>query len=433
MSAGSGRSTGNARRRRRSEGPVGDRSTAVTGGMDAWQDYLNRQRGRQVESELPGPVVTSVRTEAVLSPTQHMERGETQIPSIGAQAQQTAQMPTGSGEHVPVNGSRRTPGSAGTFSSMSTPDREPNVVAAGQGQGQGQNGQVTLEAQLLQIAQTLTALQSQVSASHRSLESRLEAVEAGRSNLANVSEQLGLLQSQIPQRPVFGTEYRGNGATDFRRIGSPIRNVTGGNFSPVVRDRREPERNEERDVFSKSEKWLPAPPEPRAEKWSDRESEITGFYSYAQALRAWSQLGSNRMAVEIQQAIAWPHEIVTATLTEGQKSRSARLFALLKVAFASHPRVDSLIRAYEAGCPIHNSPAKPFGSCGYELLKILALEFSLKTRTEAICLRAELLRRDFRVDSKSSHVVSDLIRMVQVAVNRYNQLIETLPTSVPKH
>ena len=72
-------------------------------------------------------------------------------------------------------------------------------------------------------------------------------------------------------------------------------------------------------------------------------------------------------------------------------------FPLLKVAFASHPRVDSLIRAYEAGCPIHNSPAKPFGSCGYELLKILALEFSLKTRTEASCLRAELLRRDFRL------------------------------------
>ena len=46
-------------------------------------------------------------------------------------------------------------------------------------------------------------------------------------------------------------------------------------------------------------------------------------------------------------------------------------------------------------------PQKPFGSCGYELIRVLALEFSLRTRTEAICLRAELLRREFRVDSKS--------------------------------
>ena len=129
---------------------------------------------------------------------------------------------------------------------------------------------------------------------------------------------------------------------------------------------------------------------------------------------------------------AWPDEIVLSTLTEGQKSRSARLFALLNGAFSTHGRVDSLIRAYEAGCPIHNSPAKPFGSCGYELLRILAKEFSLKTRTEAICLRSELLRKEFKVDSKVTHMISDLIRMIQVAINKYNQLIETLPRDVSK-
>ena len=75
------------------------------------------------------------------------------------------------------------------------------------------------------------------------------------------------------------------------------------------------------------------------------------------------------------------------------------MFALLKVAFAHHDRSDALIRAYEAGCAVHNSPQKPFGSCGYELIRVLALEFSLRTRTEAICLRSELLRKDFKVDS----------------------------------
>ena len=123
---------------------------------------------------------------------------------------------------------------------------------------------------------------------------------------------------------------------------------------------------------------------------------------------------------------------MTSTLTQGQQARSARLFALLKVAFASHVRIDSLIRAYEAGCAIHNSPTKPFGSCGYELLRILALEFSLRTRTEAICLRSELLKRDVKVDSKSVHAMSDLIRGIQVAVNRYDRLVETLPPDISR-
>ena len=121
-----------------------------------------------------------------------------------------------------------------------------------------------------------------------------------------------------------------------------------------------------------------------------------------------------------------------STLTPGQQARSSRLFALLKVAFADHDRSDSLIRAFEAGCAVHNSPQKPFGSCGYELIRVLALEFSLRTRTEAIRLRAELLRREFRVDSKSIHVVSDLVRMIQVAVNNYERLAETLPVGISR-
>ena len=59
-----------------------------------------------------GPFVTSLRRNAVVSPTQNMERGEAHNPSVGAHAQQAAQMPTGGSEQVLVTGSRRTPGSA---------------------------------------------------------------------------------------------------------------------------------------------------------------------------------------------------------------------------------------------------------------------------------------------------------------------------------
>ena len=75
---------------------------------------------------------------------------------------------------------------------------------------------------------------------------------------------------------------------------------------------------------------------------------------------------------------------------------------------------------------------KPFGSCGFELLRVLGLEFSLRTRTEAICLRSEVMKKDFRIDARGTHVVSDLLRAMAVETSRYDKLISTLPPTVPR-
>ena len=216
----------------------------------------------------------------------------------------------------------------------------------------------------------------------------------------------------------FGESYGSGQGGSFNRLGSPIRE-------------RHSNRDEV-DVFSKSEKWLPNPPTPDTKSWTTREQEIEGFYSYIQALRSWSMLASERLANEISQAMSWPEEIITSTLTPGQQARSAKLFALLRTAFAAHPRVDALIRAFEAGAPIHNSPMTLFGSCGFELLRVLGLEFSLRTRTEAICLRSEVMKKDFRIDARGTHVVSDLLRAMAVETSRYDKLTSTLPPTVPR-
>ena len=269
--------------------------------------------------------VSSVPATPVASPNR-MERGE---PAEGQQTQQAGER-----------------SSRGTFSSKTPP--RPRNPSDGIGD------------QLERMMELMSCM-----------DRRLTAME--RSGLNGPSQG-----SQLQQ--TFGTQYQGGGAEpSFYRIGSPIRERRTEDESRT-NSRRDGSR--ERDVFSKSEKWLPHPPEPKVEKWLNREAEIEGFFSYVQALRAWNQLASDKMGEEIQHAIKWPSEM----------------------------RIYSLIRAYEAGCAIHNSPTKPFGSCGYELLRILALEFSLRTRTEAICLRSELLKRDVKVDSKSVHAMSDLIR-----------------------
>ena len=66
------------------------------------------------------------------------------------------------------------------------------------------------------------------------------------------------------------------------------------------------------------------------------------------------------------------------------------------------------------------------------MLRVLSLEFALRTRTEAICLRQELLKREFRLDTKSTHIVSDLLRAMSVETARYDKLCSTLPQNVSR-
>ena len=272
------------------------------------------------------------------------------------------------------------------------------------GSSGNQDSMNAMMSQMNQLMQSMSSFQSEVSNRFAVLESRENVQQSVLSGAGN------------PQN--FGESYGSGQGGSFNRLGSPIRE---GRSS-----------RDEVDVFSKSEKWLPAPPVPDCKSWLSREQEIEGFYTYVQSLRSWSMLASERLATEISQAMSWQEEIVSASLTQGQQARSARLFALLRTAFSSHPRVDSLIRAFEAGAPIHNSPAKPFGSCGFELLRVLGLEFSLRTRTEAICLRSEVMKKEYRVDPKSTHVVSDLLRAMAVETSRYDKLISTLLSTVPR-
>ena len=417
-SGGSGR-RGDARRRRRSVEPETERFRGDDPLQrdDAWRDWLNNH-ARQRDERLPGPFVTSVSREP-MSPTQAMEGG-LQPPGLGnsnggARQQAGPSLDATRAHEVPVDDS---------LPSLSTPPGQTGQTET--------NGQTNVETQLLQISQALVSLRSdlqgQIGRSFGALERRLEQVETGNAAGNPVRNQTAPMQGPSD---VFGQQYSGDGDCSFNRIGSPIRRHDRGHGSSGDTARRR-DVSGERDVLSRSEKWLPAPPVPGTNTWRDRETEITGFFKYVQSLRAWCQLASSKMATEIEQSIKWPTEIVYSTLTPGQQARSSRLFALLKVAFADHDRSDSLIRAFEAGCAVHNSPQKPFGSCGYQLIRVLALEFSLRTRTEAICLRAELLRREFRVDSKSIHVVSDLVRMIQVAVNNYERLAETLPVGISR-
>ena len=66
---------------------------------------------------------------------------------------------------------------------------------------------------------------------------------------------------------------------------------------------------EDRDVFSRSEKWLGSPPVPNHQNWKGRESEVLGMNTYIHELVAWANQASIEFGKEIAQAARWPTQI----------------------------------------------------------------------------------------------------------------------------
>ena len=109
------------------------------------------------------------------------------------------------------------------------------------------------------------------------------------------------------------------------------------------------------------------------------------------------------------------------------------MFSVLKAAFADHGRITLMIQSFGEGLDIVAVAMQGdvFGNSlsymgnGFELLRQLAKELSLRSRAEAMSLRAMLMARTFRAQD-SSAPVADTVRQIEVAVARFVRLLSTL-------
>ena len=72
-------------------------------------------------------------------------------------------------------------------------------------------------------------------------------------------------------------------------------------------------------------------------------------------------------------------------------------------------------------------------SNGFELLRQLTLEHSIKTRSEALSLRSIFSGKTFAVqgsETSATSIVSDTIRKIDLELAKFSRLISTLPASV---
>ena len=188
----------------------------------------------------------------------------------------------------------------------------------------------------------------------------------------------------------------------------------------------------EKDIFTKSEKWLPAMPLPDFSKWSkSRQEEILCFSEYMSQFRSWIALASDTFAFEIESAIRHPEELHMGGLKPAQQLRSSRLLAMLQQIFTPYPRASMLIQAYVEGIGVDGIFVAHRGTSGFEALRLLGKEFSLRTRAEASFFRAEVLKRTYKAENTATQI-SDVVRKMDVDLSRYRKLVETLPVSASR-
>ena len=129
-----------------------------------------------------------------------------------------------------------------------------------------------------------------------------------------------------------------------------------------------------------------------------------GIYFLVQELVAWASQGSVQFGREIEQSTHWPSSIAWSSLSVDQQSRAVRLSAILKATFGSHGRIAVMIQSFQEGIDIVPGVTlgDPYSSSnlylgnGFELLRQLSQEFSLRSRTEGLSLRVQLLNRFFK-------------------------------------
>ena len=180
-----------------------------------------------------------------------------------------------------------------------------------------------------------------------------------------------------------------------------------------------------KDMFSRNEKWIGNPPTVNHKAWKSREDEILGWSVYLQELSSWASQGSVKFGREIELSSRWIEPIIWNRLSSEQQNRAVRLQALLSAAFAEHGRIALMVQGFQEGLDISpefdSRASEPYRNRnGFELLRQLTKEFSLRNRAEALSLKTQLLARVFVPDpSSGSSQVSDVIRQIDLACARF--------------
>ena len=161
------------------------------------------------------------------------------------------------------------------------------------------------------------------------------------------------------------------------------------------------------------EKWIPAMPVPPWKQWSTRGRELSGFKDWIEKFCGWLCLIQDAYGAELAEAIN-AHYPIQPTRSPEQIMRSKRLFHLLQQNFVGYSKIENLIRSQISSTGITDSN-------GFELLRLIRMEFSLMSTTEALSYREQCLK--FRVRRGLDHL-PDTVREVESEFESFHAMLD---------
>ncbi|CAE7839740.1 unnamed protein product [Symbiodinium sp. CCMP2592] len=231
---------------------------------------------------------------------------------------------------------------------------------------------------------------------------------------ASVQQQLQLVKQQVASSAPVPPVAPGSPVLESYRISTPSPGR-----SPPPPPPRDPQ-DAERDVFAKSDKWLPSLPIIDFSSWKDRISEALGFLTWMEKLTSWVGLGSEVFPNELMHAVRTKDEGVLGQdrLTVEQQKRSIRLLHILRQTFAGHDKSSLILQNYVEG-------AASYQQSGFVALRLLAKEFCLKSRFECLYFRAQLANQTVRAPT-----IPEIVRKIESEQHKYSKLLNSLDSDV---
>ena len=159
------------------------------------------------------------------------------------------------------------------------------------------------------------------------------------------------------------------------------------------------------------EKWIPATPVPPWKQWSTRGRELSGFKDWIEKFCDWLRLIQDAYGPELAEAINANYQI-QHTRSPEQTMRSKRLFHLLQQNFVGYSKIDPRFLLVCSSTGITESN-------GFELLRLIRMEFSLMSRMEALSYREQCLK--FRVRRGVDHLL-DIVREVESEIESFHAM-----------
>ena len=180
------------------------------------------------------------------------------------------------------------------------------------------------------------------------------------------------------------------------------------------------EKDGERDVFARSDKWLSSLPTIDFSSWKDRISEALGFLTWMEKLTSWVGLGSGVFPNELMRAVKTQDESMLKQdrLTVEQQKRSTRLMHIMRQTFASHEKSSLILQTYVES-------ESTYQQSGFVALRLLAKEFCLKSRAECLYFRSQLVNQTVKAPS-----IPEIVRKIEHEMNKCTKLLNSLDSDV---